>query len=95
MRELIVERQSKNAYVSTSGQDCPKKQVGSRRDVERVLTITKIDRDEKACDNAHLLTGNERVMLVEYLRHEVSKVTKREYPQRLRRVLEVVKPGEH
>ena len=64
------------------------------RSMERVLSILKKDPNEKAWDNTTHLTGNECVLIVEYLRREVSKVTKREYPQRLRRVLEVVKRGE-
>jgi hypothetical protein len=62
--------------------------------VKRVLTITKFDPNEKACDHTRHLTGRERVSLLEDLRREMSKVTHREYPKRVRRVLEIVKRSE-
>ena len=62
--------------------------------MKRVLTITKFDPNEKACDHTQHLTGDERVSLLEDLRQEMSKVTHREYPRRLRRVLTVAKRGE-
>ena len=62
--------------------------------VKRVLTITKFDPNEKACDHTRHLTGSERVSLLEDLRREMSKVTHREYPKRIRRVLEIFKRSE-
>ncbi len=62
--------------------------------MKRVLNITKVDPHERGCDQASHLTGDQRVLSLEALRREVSKVTNREYPQRLRRVLEVVKRRE-
>jgi hypothetical protein len=59
--------------------------------MERILTVAKIDPNEKACDHTGHLTGGQRVSLLEDLRRELSKVTHHEYPQRLRRVFEVVK----
>jgi len=61
--------------------------------VERTLTVTRMNPDEKAIDLTRHMTGRERVSLVEDLRIEMAKVQKYEYPQRLRRVLEVVKRG--
>ena len=61
--------------------------------MDRTLTVSRFDPNEKACDHTQHLTGDERVSLLENLRQEISKVTHREYPQRLRRVLEVVKRG--
>ena len=63
--------------------------------MDRILTVRKMDPNEKASDNTRHLTGNQRVSLLEDLRREMSKVTHREYPQRLRRVLEVVRRTEH
>jgi hypothetical protein len=54
-----------------------------------------LDNAEKACDHTRHLSGDQRVSMLEDLRREVSQVTHREYPQRLRRVFEVVKRGEH
>ncbi len=62
--------------------------------MKRVLTISKFDPNEKACDHIRHLTGDERVSLLEDLRQEMCKVTHREYPQRLRRVLTIVKRGD-
>ena len=59
--------------------------------MKRVLTISKFDPNEKACDHTRHLTGDERVSLLEDLRREMSKVSHREYPKRLRRVLTVAK----
>ena len=63
--------------------------------MERSFAVIRLDPDEKACDHTRHLTGDQRVSMLEDLRREVSKVTDREYPQRLRRVFEVVKRGEH
>jgi len=57
--------------------------------IERVLSVGKFNPDEKGIDLTRELTGDERVSMVEDLRQEMAKVTQREYPQRLRRVLEV------
>ena len=59
--------------------------------MKRILTISKFDPNEKACDHTRHLTGDERVSLLEQLRREMSKVSHREYPKRLRRVLTVAK----
>ncbi len=59
--------------------------------VERVLTVSKINKDEKGIDLTRHLSGDERVSLLEDLRQEMSKVTHNEYPQRLRRVLTISK----
>jgi hypothetical protein len=59
--------------------------------IEKILTIEKSDRNEKGIDFTKNLSGNERVSLVEDLRREMSKVRHDEYPQRLRRVLEISK----
>ena len=61
--------------------------------MERILQIAKFDPDEKACDHTRHLTGDQRVSLLEDLRREMTKVTHREYPQRLRRVLTIAKRG--
>ena len=57
--------------------------------VTRVLSVVRADPDEKGIDFTRHLSGDERVSLLEELRREMSKVTQHEYPQRLRRVLEV------
>jgi len=62
--------------------------------VERVLTVEKVNPNEKGIDLTRHLTGRERVSLVEDLRIEMAKVGKYEYPQRLRRVLEIATRGE-
>jgi hypothetical protein len=59
--------------------------------VERILTITKLNNSEKAIDLTRHLSGDERISMVEDLRQETTKVTHHEYPQRLRRVLTVIK----
>jgi hypothetical protein len=59
--------------------------------LEKILTIEKIDNNEKGIDHTKNLTGNDRVSLVEDLRREMAKVTHNEYPSRLRRVLEIIK----
>lgn len=61
--------------------------------VERILTVAKADPNEKGIDLTRHLTGRERVSMLEDLRIEMAKVAKYEYPQRLRRVLEVSKRG--
>lgn len=57
--------------------------------ITRVLTVDRFDADKRGIDLTRHLSGDERVSLLEDLRREMSKVTQREYPQRLRRVLEV------
>lgn len=59
--------------------------------VERVLTISKRNNEEKGVDFTDHLTGDERVSLLEDIRRDMGKVTQNEYPSRLRRVLEVSK----
>lgn len=59
--------------------------------LERVLTISKWDKNEKGVDVTRHLTGDERVSLLEELRRDMSKVTHREYPSRLRRLLKITK----
>ena len=61
--------------------------------VERILTVTRIDPNEKGIDLTRHMTGRERVSLLEELRIEMSRVAKYDYPQRLRRVLEVFRRG--
>jgi len=51
-----------------------------------------LNSDSKACDTTKHLSGKERVSLLEDLRQEITKATKNEYPSRLRRVLEIIKP---
>ena len=58
-------------------------------EVARILSVGRHNPDEKAIDLTRHLTGDERVSLLEDLRREMAKVTQREYPQRLRRVLEI------
>ena len=41
--------------------------------MKRVLTISKFDPNEKACDHTRHLTGDQRVSLLEGLRREMSK----------------------
>ena len=62
--------------------------------VERTLTVEKWNPNEKGVDLTRDLTGNERVSLVEDLRVEMAKVRNYEYPQRLRRVLEIAHRAE-
>jgi len=59
--------------------------------VEKVLTIAKFDPHEKAIDAARHLTHDERISMVEDLREEMAKIAHHEYPQRLRRILTIVK----
>ena len=61
--------------------------------VEKILTVSKKNNNEKAIDFTKHLSGNERVSMVEDLRQELTKVTNNEYPQRLRRVLTISKRG--
>jgi hypothetical protein len=61
--------------------------------VERILTIERMNPNEKGIDLTRHMTGRERVSLVEDLRIEMAKVGKYEYPQRLRRVLEIARRG--
>jgi hypothetical protein len=62
---------------------------------ERVLTVQSWDPTEKAVDLTRHMSGNERVSLLEDLRRDMSKVTHREYPSRLRRLLEVFERRRH
>ncbi len=57
--------------------------------ISKVLTVGKFDPEEKGIDLTRGLSGDERVSMVEDLRQQMSKVTQSEYPQRLRRVLEI------
>ena len=60
--------------------------------IKKILTIEKYNPEKKAIDTTRHMTGNERVSLLEDLRREITKVTGHEYPSRLRRILEIVKP---
>lgn len=62
--------------------------------IEKTLTVTKMDPNEKAIDLTRHMTGRERVSLLEDLRIEMARMAGYEYPQRIQRVLEVVKRGE-
>jgi len=57
----------------------------------KTLSISKGHSNEKAVDFTKHLSGDERISMVEDLRMEISKVTHNEYPQRLRRVLTIIK----
>jgi hypothetical protein len=57
--------------------------------IARVLSVGRLDPAEKGIDLTRAMSGNERVSMVEDLRRQMAKVTQREYPRRLRRVLEV------
>lgn len=57
--------------------------------IDKVLSFSTINNQEKGVDYTHHLTGDERISLLEDLRQEMAKVTGHEYPQRLRRVLEI------
>jgi hypothetical protein len=57
--------------------------------VEKVLSLSKFDLHEKAIDTTRHLSHDERISMVEDLRKETAKVTGHEYPQRLRRILEI------
>ena len=59
--------------------------------IVRVLSVGKFDREEKGIDLTRALGGDERVSMVEDLRRQMSKVTKSEYPRRLRRVFEIAR----
>lgn len=59
--------------------------------VEKVLSIGRMNSDEKGVDLTRDLSGDERVSMVEELRRQSSKVTHNVYPRRLRRVLEVAR----
>ncbi len=59
--------------------------------IERVMTVTKWDKDEKGIDMTRQLTGDQRVSLLEDIRRDMAKVTHHEYPSRLRRLLEISK----
>lgn len=59
--------------------------------VERILSITKLKNSEKAIDSTRHIPMDERISMVEDLRQEITKVTHHEYPQRLRRVLTIIK----
>jgi hypothetical protein len=61
--------------------------------LEKILTVERMDPNEKGIDLTRHLTGRERLSLLEDLRIEMAKVGKYEYPQRLRRVLEIVRRG--
>jgi hypothetical protein len=56
---------------------------------ERVITVSRRDKDEKGIDVTRHLTGEERVSLLEDIRRDMAKVTHHEYPSRLRRLLEI------
>jgi len=59
--------------------------------IERVLSVERVNPNEKGIDLARHMTAREQLSLLEDLRIEMSKVAKYEYPQRLRRVLEITK----
>lgn len=62
--------------------------------MERVLTVSTLDNDEKAIDRTRHLTGEERLSLLEDLRRDMFRMLNREYPQRVQRVLEIVTGAE-
>ena len=59
--------------------------------IEKILTISKVNKAEKAIDFTRHLTHDERISMVEDIRQEITKVTQHGYPQRLRRVLTITK----
>ena len=59
--------------------------------IVRVLSVGKFDPEEKGIDLTRALSGDERVSMVEDLRRQMAKVTRSEYPRRLRRVLEIAR----
>lgn len=59
--------------------------------IEKVLSVRRRDPNERAIDLTRHLSGQERVSLLEDVRREVAKATGSEYPQRLKRVLTVVR----
>ena len=61
--------------------------------LQKILSVQKLDRDEKGVDATRQMTGDERVSLLEDLRQQMSKVTHHEYPRRLRRVLTIARRG--
>jgi nicotinamide riboside kinase len=62
--------------------------------VERVISVGRDDQPRKSVEETRRLSHEERLSLLEDLRREMALVTGNEYPQRLRRVLEVVEQGE-
>ena len=62
--------------------------------VERTISVGRVGETEKAAETTRHLSPEERLSLLEDLRREIARVTGHEYPQRLRRVLEVVERGE-
>ena len=59
--------------------------------LERKLTVSHINRNEKAVDLTAHMDALSRLSLLEDLRMEMAKVTHDEYPSRLRRVLTITK----
>lgn len=59
--------------------------------IDKVLSFATANEKEKGIDRTAHLTGDERVSLLEDLRQEMAKVTGYEYPQRLRRILEITR----
>jgi hypothetical protein len=61
----------------------------------KVLTVVRRDPDDKGVDLTRRLSGDERVSLLEDLRREMCEVAGIEYPERMERVLEVVRRKEY
>ena len=61
--------------------------------VKRVIQVVRKDEVGKESDMTRSMTGDERVSLLEDLRREMSKVNQQEYPQKIQRVLTVVRRG--
>ena len=59
--------------------------------VERKLSVVSGFDNTRSIEQTKHLTPEERLSLLEDLRREMAKLQQYEYPQRLRRVLEVVK----
>jgi|ETNmetMinimDraft_15_1059895.scaffolds.fasta_scaffold373050_2 nicotinamide riboside kinase len=59
--------------------------------VERKISVITRSDDTRGIDQTKHLTPEERLSLLEDLRREMAKIQQYDYPQRLRRVLEVVK----
>ena len=57
--------------------------------LKRVLSVGHIKDGLNGARLTEHMTGNQRVSLLEDIRHEMAKVGQYEYPRRLRRVLEV------
>ena len=57
--------------------------------MEKILSIGKVNSNEKGIDLTQNYSGDQRVSMLEDLRRQISKVTQHEYPGRLRRVLEI------